>query len=263
MASGYAVALAGAIAAASAFAATVPWFSSGAIPATVRAALALTLTPLLAGRVQASHAQAPLLAALAHGALIGASFGLTAAILAAAAAAAGGAIDNALASPLGADRSALTRGPVAHLYQIAFSAVFFASGGFNVLVERFADGYLSAPANVASMHGLVMLADSSMRASLTLAGPSLCAQALATVLAGLFARALPQVNGMLLAAPVASAAVLFALTAGSLCLWPELVRLARRGTPPTARSWGRRCPFLWRSWRPLLCTENSMASSAS
>jgi type III secretory pathway component EscT len=234
--SGYAVSLAGALAASSAFAATVPWFASGAIPATVRAALALTLTPLLAGRMQASHVHAPLLAVLASGALVGASFGFTAAMLAAGAAAAGGAIDNALASPLGADRTALTRGPLAHLYQVAFSAVFFGSGGFDVLVERFAAGYLSVPANIASMHALVVLADSSMRASLTLAGPSLCAQALATVLAGLFARALPQVNGMLLAAPLASAAVLFTLTAGSLLLWPELVHLsADAATAPWLR----------------------------
>ncbi|MBC5805524.1 MAG: hypothetical protein DLM53_11235 [Candidatus Eremiobacter antarcticus] len=226
LASGAILSLVVALAGASAFAATVPWFASGAIPAAVRAALALTLTPLLAGRLQASHLHPPLLPALSSGALIGASFGLTAAMLAAAASAAGGAIDNALASPLGADRTALTRGPLAHLYQIAFSAVFLGSGGFNVLVERFADGFLSVPASIASPHALVVLADTSMRASLTLAGPSLYAQALATAVAGLCARALPQVNGMLLAAPLASTAVLFALAAGSLFLWPELVRLS-------------------------------------
>ncbi|MDQ6825372.1 MAG: flagellar biosynthetic protein FliR, partial [Candidatus Eremiobacteraeota bacterium] len=83
-----------------AFAASVPLGLTGGIPKTIRAAVAVTLTPITAAGIPATQPyEAGALIYDACGAAVsGAALGLSAAAVAGAALAAGGVIDNALAS---------------------------------------------------------------------------------------------------------------------------------------------------------------------
>jgi flagellar biosynthesis protein FliR len=218
-------ALAAALAQASAFAATVPLLPYQATPRIVRAVLALMLAPLLAIASPPPDAGS-LSTALIERAAAGAAFGLCAALIASAVTAAGDLIDTALGSPPFLERSA-AGGPVARLYQIAFAATLLQSGGLTALIARFARAGASLPPHLLSWHGLGKLAGASFGASLALAGPSLFAQALATLVVGVLARAAPALNGMILGGSLASGSVLLALAVGAIALRPELVEIVR------------------------------------
>jgi flagellar biosynthesis protein FliR len=84
------------------------------------------------------------------------------------------------------------------------------------------------PHPLLTLNGLAALGSTSFHASFLLAGPMLFAQALATVAAGIVARAAPQVGGALFSGPLVGAAVLCTVTAGAAALWPELAELVRQ-----------------------------------
>lgn len=220
-------ALAGALARASAFAATVPLLPHQATPRTVRAGLALTLVPLLLIAEPTRVGADAMVPIVIDEGIVGAAFGLSAAVVASAVNAAGDMIDAALGSPAFLERAA-AGGPVSRLYQIAFAVVLLQSGGLVTMIERFVRAGAGVPHHLTSGHALVALGGASIAASLSLAGPALFAQALATVVAGMLARAAPQLNGMLLSAPLASGSVLISLALGASILWPELVEIVRQ-----------------------------------
>ena len=216
---------AGALAEASAFAATLPLLGYQATPRVVRALLALWITPLLA--IAEPHPGAANFAVvLVERAITGAAFGLGAAVVAGAVVAAGELIDAALGSPPFLERPA-TGGPIALMYQIAFAVTLLQSGGLTALVARIAQAGATLPQHVLSWHGLSALGSASLGASLALAGPSLLAQALATIVAGMLARAAPALNGMTFSASLTPASVLLALVLGAMTLRAELLALAR------------------------------------
>lgn len=218
-------ALAGALAEASAFAATVPLLGHHATPRVVRAVLALWLMPLLA-IVGPQPGATNLVIVVVERAITGAAFGLGAAVVAGAVIAAGELIDTALGSPPFLERPVMG-GPVARMYQIAFAVTLLQSGGLNALIVRLAQAGATLPVHLLSWHGLAALGSASLGASLELAGPSLLAQALATIVAGMLARAAPALNGMTFSASLAPGSALLALAAGAMTLRSELLALAR------------------------------------
>jgi len=220
-------ALAGATARACAFAATIPLLPYGATPRTVRGVLALTLVPLILLNAKTWLPSHSLFSIVIEEGAIGAAFGLCAAAIAGAVIAAGDAIDGALGSAAFFVRTG-GDGPISRLYQIAFAFVFLESGGFEAMIVRFVSDAFVFPHNAPNWQAVEALGRASLRASLALAGPSLLAQALATIVAGCFNRAAPQINGILFSAPMGSGAVLLALAAGAVALWPELVHIGRQ-----------------------------------
>jgi len=218
-------ALAAATAQASAFSATAPIFPENAAPPVARAALVMVLIPVLM-HVGATPGSERPIAAILEGGISGAAFGMTASVLAGAVKAAGDIIDVALGSPPFAERGA-SAGPVAHLYQLAYALILLESGGLTIMLGGLARAGAHLPHPLLSVRGLAALGSASISASLTLAGPSLFAQSLATLAAGLFARAAPGLGGVLFGASFNSAFVLLAVVTGAAALWPELTGLVR------------------------------------
>lgn len=215
-----------AVARAVAFAATVPLMPVGATPRVTRAALALVLIPLLWTAAPYRALVGEPVRALLYGAMQGAMFGLSAAVIAGAVTAAGDLIDVALGSPPFVER-APSAGPVARVYQLAFALVLLQSGGLTMMIAEFARASSELQHPSLTLHGLTALGSASLRTSLLIAGPSLFAQALATLTAGILSRVAPQIGGVLFSAPLISVSVLFAVTIGSFVLRSELAGVVR------------------------------------
>jgi type III secretory pathway component EscT len=203
----WAAKLAHAVSEAVTFAATVPMPSSGATVRIARGGLTFVLVPVL---MQSSHASPSAMEGAISGGVIGAALGLGAVIALSAASAAGAMAGAALQwSPL-PERDTVT-GPVGFLYQLGFATVFLGSGGFEAVVLALARADQALPGALFTLRGIAGLISVATRDCLFLAAPALGAQALATVVAGLFARAAPQVGGLFLTSPLVSAAVGMAL----------------------------------------------------
>ena len=213
----------GAFARASAFAATAPLAGSGAVPRIVRGALALTLAPAVVAN--ARHGGS--IAAWPEEVVVGAAFGVTATIVASAAAAAGSLIDASLAMrPFGRDSVfGGGQGPFGRLLSLAFAALFLSTGAMTHLCSRFVETS-SSTAHVVSARGAVALIEASFTASLDIAAPPIAAQLIATLAAAAAARAAPRINGLMLASPAATAAVLVVILAGVAPAWRALTALA-------------------------------------
>ncbi len=218
-------ALAASVTQACTFAATLPLAAGGSTMRVARAGLALALVPILLAAHE-SRPAAPLFEAVASGALIGAAFGLSASVVCGAVSAAGSLIDSSLMWAPFADRAG-TGGALAYLYQVAFILVLLQTGGFNAIVNIFARATLQLPLHIATLSGILSLGEAALKESLVLAAPALLAQTLASLLAGILARAAPQVNGMLVSAPIICAAVGLALVAGGSALFISLVEVVR------------------------------------
>ncbi len=219
--------LTAAVAEATAFATTVPLMPAGATPRTARAALALVLIPLLLSVAPTQSRAGDPVAAMLYGAMVGAMFGLSAAVIANAVTAAGNLIDVALGSPPFGEH-APTGGPVARVYQLAYAVVLLQSGGLTMMIAAFARASSALQHPLLTLHGLAALGGTSFRTSLLIAGPSLFAQALATLIAGILSRVAPQIGGLLFSAPLISVSVLFAATIGSFELRSELTDVVRQ-----------------------------------
>ena len=217
-------ALCGAAAQSFAFTATAPLIPGSGL-AIVRAALAIVLVPML-WQVALGRSSADPLASIVTGAVEGVALGMSASIVAGAVKAAGDAIDAALDSPPFASHAS-GAGPIDRLYQTAYAAILFGSGGFAAMVAGLVRANAGLPRHLFVLHGLVTLANVSLRESLLLAGPCLFAQALATIVSGLIARVSPALGGVLFGASVSPAFVMLALAAGASTLVPELLTLVR------------------------------------
>ena len=210
-----------------AFATTVPLMPAGATPLVARAALALVLIPLLLSVAPIPSRASDPIAAMLYGAMGGAMFGLSAAVIASAVSAAGNLIDVALGSPPFAER-APTGGPVTRVYQLAYALVLLQSGGLTMMIAAFARASSALQNPVLTLHGLAALGSVSLQTSLLIAGPSLFAKALATLIAGIISRVAPHIGGLLFSAPLISVSVLFAATIGSFVLRSELTDVIRQ-----------------------------------
>lgn len=215
------------VAQAAAFAATVPLMPAGATPRVARAALAVVLIPLLWTVLPSRSPMGEPIAAMLEGAIAGATFGLSAAVIAGAVTAAGDLIDVALGSPPFAEH-ALTGGPIARVYQLVYAIVLLRSGGLVAMIGEFARASSGLHHPLLTVHGLAMLGTASVRTSLLIAGPSLFAQALATIVAGMLSRVAPQIGGLLFSAPLISGSVLIAVTVGAFVLWSNLTDVVRQ-----------------------------------
>lgn len=191
----------------------------------MRAGLALALIPILLA-ARESRLPVPMWEAVASGALIGAAFGLSATVVCGAVTAAGSLIDAGLMWAPFADRTAAD-GAVGYLYQVVFGLVLLQSGGFNAIVNIFARTTSQLPLHLATLSGILSLGETALKESLVLAAPALLAQMLASLLAGLLARATPHVNGVLVSAPIICAAVGLALVAGSSPLLMQFTGMVR------------------------------------
>lgn len=203
------------------FMATAPVMPEG-VPAIVRAALAIVTIPLLAQPLLIRDHAPSVLA----GACSGAAYGLGASMVAAAVKGAGSVVDTMLGSPPFVS-VAKSGGPVERLYHLGYGAVLFGSGGFSLMLATLASASGLTAHHGLSMSAIVMLVIVSMRECLTLAGPCLFAQALATIATGLVSRASPGVGGVLFGAQLSSACVLFALVMGAAMLHDQLVDVVR------------------------------------
>jgi hypothetical protein len=204
------------------FTATGPLLPEG-VPAIVRAAVTMAIIPVLVQSTARSGMTSPSLVA---GACAGVAYGLGASIVAGAVKGAGAAVDAALGSP---PFVSVTKadGPVERLYHLAYGLVLFGSGGFAAMIAT-----LGGPGAFVVHHGIALgqvtvLAATSFRECLLLAGPCLFAQALATIATGLVARASPGIGGILFGAQLSSACVVFALAVGATTLGGELLDLVR------------------------------------
>lgn len=201
-----------AVAEAGAFAATVPFPSGGAVMRIARAGLACVLIPLLT--ISASGSTASELETAIRGGTAGVAFGLTASIAFSAAGAAGGLINAALAwSPL-PDRDA-AGGELGFVYQLAFVTILLGSGGLSAMVFTLAKASGALPHVLFTVGGIAGLARLATRDALVLAAPALFAQVIATLFAGVAARAAPQIGGLLMTSPLVSVSVGVALLAGA------------------------------------------------
>ena len=222
-----------------AFAAAMPLLTSVAVPRAVRASIALMLMPLVASRLEISQSccdTSVLLIRTLTAAVTGAACGLSAAAMAGAAAAAGGLIDAALAAPpFGRDNVfGAASGPFGRLYPLAFALVFFGSGACTRVIERFVDAGASAAGPIFSAGTVAAIGRASIGSAVALAGPVICAQGLAAVLAAVLTRVAPRINGMLLGTPLASGLVILVTVAGSKALFSHLMSLSALTVRATA-----------------------------
>ncbi|MBV8281486.1 MAG: flagellar biosynthetic protein FliR [Candidatus Eremiobacteraeota bacterium] len=191
------------------FAALLPLGNVRLVPPIVRAAFALSITPIVMFQSPPSiGGDVALLAGCA--ALAGASIGLSTSAVAGAAAAAGSIIDQAVAGGISADGGgAREAGPFALLMPLMFAYVSCSSGMIPALVFLVAHHSLGHAVNAAS---IIVGGRMACRWAIEICLAPMLAHAVATIAAGSLARLAPRVNAMLLApatgSPLAIGAVL-------------------------------------------------------
>jgi flagellar biosynthesis protein FliR len=214
------------VAQAASFAATVPLLPGSNTPRIARMALTLVLIPVIWSVTPSPKAGDTLIGAAVGGSIAGALCGLSASVIASSVSGAADIIDFALGSPPFIERTP-AGGPIARLYQLAYAVVLFQSGGLMTMIAAFA-GQSSAFHPSLTLHGIAALARASLRSGIMIAGPSLFAQALSTVVVGIFSRVAPQIGGILFSAPLISGSVLIAVTFGTVTLWSVLTDVVRQ-----------------------------------
>jgi flagellar biosynthesis protein FliR len=219
-------ALASVVAQAASFAATVPLLPGSTTPRIARTALTLVLIPVIWSVTPSPKAGDTLIGAVLGGSIAGSMCGLSASVVACAVSAAGDVIDLALGSPPFIERTP-AGGPIARLYQLAYAVVLFQSGGLMMMIAAFA-GQSSGFNHSLTLYGIAALAKASFRSGIMIAGPSLFAQALSTVIVGILSRVAPQIGGILFSAPLISGSVLIAITFGAVTLWSVLTDVVRQ-----------------------------------
>jgi flagellar biosynthesis protein FliR len=218
------------------FVATAPPLSMRSVPASVRAALALTLSPIVAAHGAHCCTHTSLGAYAIYQALAGAAMGLSVQAVAGAAEAAGALIDSAISQPpIGFDRSlSASTGPIARIYSLAFALVFLSAGGFTKLVQALAS-QLAVDATLPTVSTVAAAARVCFVAAASMAWPLLSASCLATVAAGVLGRLSPRINVMFLAAPFATSLGLVTLVAAAPALLRHLEALAVAAVDRTQR----------------------------
>jgi flagellar biosynthetic protein FliR len=209
-----------------AFVFTAPFFSHGAVPLRIRAALALLLAVALGpGETATAHDPVALAFATLGEALLGAGLGLVAALpfaaigLAAEASSVQGGLSAAAAldPASGASTTAL-----ATLAQGIALLVFLAAGGQHELLRGIAQAFVWIPPGALSLEHaapLSALGAEVFTTGLRFAAPYSGALLLSNVVVGLLGRTIPQLNLLSVQLPAQIAAVfgLFALGAVPFC----------------------------------------------
>ena len=117
---------------------------------------------------------------------------------------------------------------MSRLYSLGFALVLLSSGGYVALVGALVaiSGATATGVHVHVATRALALMHAFSLVALTLAGPALLAQAFAALIAGVVARISPFVNGMLLSAPLAAAAILVTLVLGAPQMWALAFQLS-------------------------------------
>lgn len=203
----------------------------GAVPARIRAGLAMALGLATAPRLMAEGSMPSLdswglVAGAFYQAVIGLALGFLVFVLFQAVATAGGMIDGfaALTSAQLFDPfSKSTAGPVSRLYQTLGTAVLFASNGHLMLIGGLARSFEMAPFSGFKTERFAALlvkdVQSFLTAALQIAAPILGALFVTEILLGLASRAAPKLNVMVLGFG-AKSLVMFMLLGAALPLIP-------------------------------------------
>jgi hypothetical protein len=183
------------------------------VPAIIRAAAAVALTPFAATQLHAVAVAAP-----THGeiglvlaAVGGAATGLAASAITATAAAAGALVDQTVSGgPGGAAGD--HGGPISFLFSLAAGLIMCQTGSLGSLMAHVARAPIAHVWHLAALTGIPRIATT---AALTMALPMLCAHATATIVAAFTARLGPRINGMLLAPALSTPVSLIVMLAGA------------------------------------------------
>lgn len=208
-----------ALAGSTAFAATLPLAGAKHVPGIVRAALALSITPLAADTATTDAAWATVAGGVTIPACIaaatGTSVGLTASIIAGSAASTGALFDQALAGgPSNSyDATQQGSGPFSVLLPLVAANAWCSSGALAWFVAGFAGHFTALAIHTGSAAASAAIR-TAFHLTLALSLPPVFAHAVATLIAGLAARVAPRVNGMLLTPAIASPLALIAAIVG-------------------------------------------------
>ncbi len=198
-----------------------PGFSHSAVPPIVRLGLALVLAIGFAPALHAPSGLAggSLVLALAMEFAIGALVGLAASVLYEGITAGARALDDYVGIQ-DSVRFASNAGGEAfsQLWSITFLAAFFVFGGYQLLIEVFANGFSTLPPGALLQPNHVMdlavsLPSLVIRAALIVAGPGILLGFLAQLALGAVARVIPRFSNFTLTFPIVFAIVLLATLA--------------------------------------------------
>jgi type III secretory pathway component EscT len=217
--------LAGSVAEAVVLASTLPLGVDGGAMRIARTGFTIVLVPVLLA-ADPQRPVGPMLAEVLRGALIGGALGLSAMIVFGAVVGAGSAIDAALMWAPVSERAG-NGSPIGFLYQAGFAAVLFSAGGFTGIIAAVAKASAQLPQALATLKGIAVLGKVCLAHCAALAAPALLAQMIASLLAGLAARAAPQAGSILMSAPLILSAVLLVSIAGSSMLFVRFADLIR------------------------------------
>jgi flagellar biosynthesis protein FliR len=196
-----------------------PGLSHPAVPAPVRAGLAMTLAMAVLPSVHAAAGGTVLVAAAALELAIGAAIGIAASILYDGAYAGGRALDDYVGI-----RGSVPNAQVyaasgfGRMWSLVFTAGFFLLGGYRIAILAFAHTFEVFPAGrVPDAHELyayaVMLPAGVIEAALLVAGPAIALVFVAQCALGSLARVTPRFAGFTLTFPVMFGAALLATIA--------------------------------------------------
>lgn len=198
---------------ATAFVMVAPPFSYGAIPARIKAMLAMALALALSGTVSPGYASldtGPFFAALALQVLTGAVLGFLVMVCFAAVQAAGSLIDvfGGFQMAQAFDPQAMINGAqFTRLFQMTALALLFASGGYQVVLAGLARSFDAVPVDgvLSLVSPAEMLVDGVVQmflASVQIAGPLILVLFLADAGLGLITRVAPALNAFAMGFPI-------------------------------------------------------------
>ena len=195
-----------------------PGFSHPAVPAMVRAAIALVLALCLVPAVQT--AQTPdgmaFVVAIASDFGIGAAIGIAASVLYDGAYAGGHALDDYVGIRGSVPSAQIFEGAgFGRIWSLVFTAGFFLLGGYRIVILAFARSFSAVPPGAAvSPHALyeyaVALPVSIIEAALLVAGPAIALVFVAQLTLGALTRVIPRFASFTLSFPIVFAMALIA-----------------------------------------------------
>ena len=193
-----------------------PGFSHPAVPATVRAGLALVLTLGLAPTVRGTHTAIGIafIFALATELAIGAAIGIGASVLYDGAYAGGRMLDDYVGIRGSVPSAALTApSGFGRLWSMAFLTAFFLLDGYHLVIRVFADGFTLLPPGSLLTHAAwsafaISLPVLIVKAAVLVAGPAIALIFVIQCALGALSRAIPRFQSFTLSFPIVFAAAL-------------------------------------------------------
>lgn len=201
------------------FVVAAPILGAEAVPAQVKAGLALLFVVLLAPVVPAAAPQASLFAIVPLELFVGIGLGFISRLIVDVLAFAGTLVGYPTGLSMGSMLDPVNQtqiSAIALFYQVFGTLVFFAIGGHRQILAAFVKSYEVVPAGTAAFQGpwlpsIVAVTGQVLSIGLRLAAPILVAGLLVDVCLMLIVRAVPQMNILVVGAPVRVAAGLAAL----------------------------------------------------